>query len=82
MAACWVVGAHLLLSESSAIARNNAAPAAPSIASFACEAHAIEAELPLPTESDIIGIDFMLFEPLPAPQKTTQKARNAKKRVK
>ena len=63
MVACWVISGLTLCAK---------APAPVSIASFECEARAIEAELPLPTESEIIGIEFALFEPLP-----TSKARNS-----
>jgi hypothetical protein len=79
MAACWIVGIHSLRAKPSVIPLNNAAPVPVSIVNLECETRAIEAELPLPTEAETIGIDFMLFEPLPAPQKPIRKSGGKKK---
>jgi hypothetical protein len=75
MAACWVIGGFALCGKSPEIVRNNAT--AP-VERFECEARAIEAELPLPTEAETIGIDFILFEPLPAPIKNKSQSKKRK----
>lgn len=59
MAACWMVGVHSLRSKPPEIARNNIKVL------LECESHAVESALELPSESEIIGIEFALFEPLP-----------------
>ena len=74
MALCWVISINTL------VAHNKPAP--PEITRLE---HSLQESLVLPaSEAEIIGLDFTLFEPLPAPQKTIEKLRIKKntKRVK
>jgi len=66
MLLCWAIGLNTLL------AHNKPAPA--KVENFDCEFHEVQNKLELPVgEADIIGIDFMLFEPLPEPAKKSFK---------
>lgn len=80
MAACWLVTPFLLL-ESPAATPNNAPAPAP-LERFECEAHAVESALELPSESDITGIDLLLFEPLPDIKAIVKKNTTRKKKKK
>ena len=76
MAACWLAVPFSICESPARVPISIASNAPAPVERFECEESAIEAELPLPTESEIIGIEFSLFEPLPAPKKTIRKAAN------
>jgi hypothetical protein len=67
MVLCWIIGgATLLAPEAKSVpAPPQIIPAeTPEIQSEAKDVTSVE-QLPLPTQAEIIGIEFALFEPLP-----------------
>lgn len=74
MVLCWLIGGAALIAPNSekppAPAPNTAAPQIP-----IQNAAPITEELPLPTQAEIIGIEFDLFEPIPERVKINGKRR-------
>jgi len=77
MILCWLIGGATLIAPNSekppAPAPNTAAPQIP-IGNHSATDRSVE-ELPLPTQAEIIGIEFALFEPIPERVKINGKRR-------